>query len=175
MGDRYPVKAVGMGGRQALTGPEYGQIYDHFSVVYQYADGARLIGNCRQQPGCANDMSVQVLGTKGTANLAERKKGLRIKTSSGEWIYSGPQNQMYQTEHDEMIAGIRGGNPINNGEYMAKSTLLAIMGRTAAYTGGEIGWEQAANSREDLSPSRYDWDGTPPSSAIAVPGRTPFV
>ena len=65
MKDQYPVKAVGMGGRQVLTGPEYGQIYDHFSVVYEYADGAKLVSNCRQQPGCKNDMSVQVIGTQG--------------------------------------------------------------------------------------------------------------
>ena len=53
MKEQYPVKAVGMGGRQVLTGNEYGNIYDHFSVVYEYAGGARLISNCRQQPGCA--------------------------------------------------------------------------------------------------------------------------
>ncbi len=81
---------------------------------------------------------------------------------------------MYQTEHDELFASIRAGKPLNNGEYMARSTLLAIMGRMAAYTGQEITWDMAMNSREDLSPSRYDWDGTPPSSNIAVPGQTPF-
>ncbi len=82
---------------------------------------------------------------------------------------------MYQTEHDELFAGIRSGKPINNGEYMAKSTLLAILGRMSAYTGQEITWEMAEKSREILSPNRYAWDAQPPASQIAVPGQTRFV
>ena len=77
---------------------------------------------------------------------------------------------MYQTEHDELFASIRNGKPINNGEYMAKSTLLAIMGRMAAYTGQEITWEMALNSKEDLSPTRYDWDAEPPAAQIGRAG-----
>jgi hypothetical protein len=173
MGERYPVKAVGMGGRQVLTGPEYGQIYDHFAVVYEYADGAKLLSNCRQQPGCANDMSAEVLGTRGRAEIGRR--GLRIRTAAGVWSYDGPKNEMFQTEHDELFAAVRGGKPINNGEYMAKSTLLAIMGRMAAYTGQEVTWEMALNSKDDLSPERYEWDAKPPASRIAVPGITQFV
>jgi predicted dehydrogenase len=175
MKGQVPVNAVGTGGRQVLTEAEYGQIYDHFSVVYEYADGAKLVSNCRQQPHCKNDMSVQVVGTHGRAELSERRKGLQIKTKGGTWTYSGPQNQMYQTEHDELFASIRNGKPINNGEYMARSTLLAIMGRMAAYTGQEITWEMAQKSKENLSPSRYAWDARPPGVPIAVPGQTPFV
>jgi len=175
MKNQYPVKAVGMGGRQVLTGPEYGQIYDHFSVVYEYTDGAKLVSNCRQQPRCKNDMSAQVLGTKGRAQFTERSKGLRIQTAGDTWIYSGPRNEIYQTEHDELFAAIRNGKPINNGEYMSKSSLLAIMGRMAAYTGQEITWEMALDSKEDLSPSGYDWDAQPPVADIAVPGETRFI
>ena len=174
MKEQYPVKAVGMGGRQVLTGNEYGNIYDHFSVVYEYAGGARLISNCRQQPGCVNDMSAHVLGTKGRAVFQERKNGLRIESNAGSWHYVGPQNDIYQTEHDEFFASIRGGRPINNGEYMARSTLLAIMGRMAAYSGQQITWEMALNSRENLGPDRYDWNGAPPVARIAIPGQTPF-
>ncbi len=174
MKDRYPVKAIGMGGRQALTEPEYGQIYDHFSVTYEYADGARLFSNCRQQPGCKNDMSIQVLGTRGRAELSERPKGLRTSGAGGDWTFPGPKNAMYQAEHDDLFAGIRAGRPINNGEYMARSTLLAIMGRMAAYTGQEVTWEMALNSREDFTPARPGWDTAPPASAVAVPGQTPF-
>ena len=82
---------------------------------------------------------------------------------------------MYQTEHDELFASIRSGKPINNGEYMAKSTLLAIMGRMAAYTGQEITWEMALNSKEDLTPPRYDWNVKLPDPPIALPGVTKFV
>ena len=135
MKERHPVKAIGMGGRQVLTGPEYGQIYDHFSVVYEYADGARLFSNCRQQPGCKNDMSAQVLGTKGTRRHRGAAQGLADRIDERTWHYDGPENKMYQTEHDELFASIRSGRPINNGDYMAASTLLAIMGRMAAYTG----------------------------------------
>ncbi len=175
MNERHPRKAIGMGGRQVLTGPEYGQIYDHFSVVYEYEDGARLFSNCRQQPGCKNDMSAHVLGTKGRADIAERRRGLRIESKSGSWHYDGPENKMYQTEHDELFASIRSGRPINNGDYMAASTLVAIMGRMAAYTGQEVTWEMALNSKEDLSPTRYDWNASPPVAGIAVPGQTPLV
>ena len=175
MKDRYPARAIGMGGRQVLTGTEYGNIYDHFSVVYEYDDGARLISSCRQQPGCKNDMSVQVLGSRGQADISERRGGLRIRTSSGTWVHDGPKNPMYQAEHDELFASIRNGRPINNGEYMARSTLLAIMGRMAAYTGQQVTWEMALNSKEDLSPARYDWAAGPPSSRIAAPGTTRFV
>jgi predicted dehydrogenase len=175
MKEKYPIKAVGMGGRQALIGPEYGQIYDHFSVVYEYADGARLVSNCRQQPQCKNDMSCHVMGTKGRAQFAERRRGMRIHSGGGEWVFDGPQNQMYQTEHDELFASIRNSKPIQNGEYMARSSLLAIMGRMAAYTGQEITWKMAMNSKEVLSPSRYDWNAQPPIAQVAIPGQTQFL
>jgi predicted dehydrogenase len=175
MKDQYPIKAVGMGGRAALTEPEYGQIYDHFSVVYQFADGTKLVSNCRQQPHCKNDMSAQVFGTRGRAELSERRNGLRIKTDVANWTYAGPQNHMYETEHAELFASIRSGKAINNGAYMAKSTLLAIMGRMAAYTGQEITWEMALHSKETLNPDRYAWDARPPAVQIAVPGQTRFV
>jgi predicted dehydrogenase len=174
MKGEYPKKCVGMGGRQVRTEPEYGHIYDHFSVIYEYADGARLFSNCRQQTGCKNDMSAQVVGTKGRANFAERKKGLQITSNGSTWIFDGPPNEMYQTEHDELFASIRKSKPINNGEYMCKSTQLAIMARMAAYTGQEIGWQQAWDSKEDLTPARYEWGpiATPP---VAIPGVTKFV
>ena len=105
--------------------------------------------------------------------LAERRRGVWIKSAS-DWYYNGPKNNMYQTEHDELFASIRKGKPINNGEYMTRSTLLAIMGRMAAYTGQEITWEMAMNSKEDLSPSEYTWRGTPPPAQVARPGQKRF-
>jgi hypothetical protein len=81
---------------------------------------------------------------------------------------------MYQVEHNEMFAGIRSGNPINNGVYAARSTLLAIMGRMAAYTGEVITWERALNSKEDLSPAKYAW-GDAPRRPVPRPGITRFV
>jgi len=166
MRDQYPVSAVGMGGRQARTGPEYGQIYDHHSVVYEYANGVRLFSNCRQQQGCHNDMSAHAFGSKGYALVAERRMQI------GDWTWDGPKNNMYQTEHDELFRAIRDGKTINNGEYMAKSTLVAIMGRMATYTGALVTWEQALNSKEDLTPPAYDWKIPLTQPAIAIPGVT---
>jgi predicted dehydrogenase len=174
MKDEYPVRAVGLGGRQVLTGPEYGNIYDHFSVVYEYANGVKLFSNCCQHPRCRSDMSAQVAGTKGRARFSDRKHGLAIQ-ANGDWHYDWPTNDMYQTEHDLLFAAIRAGKPINNGEYMAKSTLLAIMGRMAAYTGQQITWEMAVNSKEDLTPASYDWNVRLPAPALAMPGQTKFV
>ncbi|MDB5334936.1 MAG: hypothetical protein JWN70_555 [Planctomycetaceae bacterium] len=175
MKDEYPVKAVGMGGRAVRTGPEFGHIYDHFSVTYQWDNGAKLFSNCRQQAGCKNDISGHILGSKGRAQLIERKRGMVIKSDAGDWVFNGPENDLYQQEHDELFAGIRAGKPINNGEYMAKSTLLAIMGRMAAYTGQEITWDMALNSQEDLTPPRYAWDVTLPVPPVATPGITKFI
>jgi hypothetical protein len=80
-----------------------------------------------------------------------------------------------QTEHNELFASIRNGRLINNGEYMCKSSLLAILGRMAAYTGQSITWEQAMNSKQDWSPPRYDWDVKLPEPPVAMPGVTRFV
>lgn len=175
MKEQYPTKAMGMGGRSVLTGREYGNIYDHFSVVYEYPNGARFISNTRHHPKTKGDMSAHAIGTRGLAQFNEKTNGLMIRADKKTWIYEGPFNQMYQTEHDELFASIRSGKPINNGEYMSKSTLLAIMGRMAAYTGQEISWEMALNSKEDLSPPKYDWNVKLEHPPIAVPGVTKFV
>lgn len=174
MQDQYPVSAVGLGGRQVRTKPEHGHIYDHFSIVYEYKNGAKFFSNTRQIPGCRNDMSANVLGAKGRAQLNERKGGLVIQTAE-KWVYEGQHNDMYQTEHDEMFAAIRSGKPINNGEYMTKSTLLAIMGRMAAYTGKQVTWDMAMNSKERLGPTEYDWNAKLEEPAVAMPGVTQFV
>lgn len=172
MRGQYPTKAVALGGRQVRTGPEFGHIYDHFSVVYEYANGAKLFSNCRQQERCANDTTVHAMGTRGRAEISERRM---LIAGPANWLQPGrDDNDFYQTEHDELFASIRNGRPINNGEYMCKSTLMAILGRMAAYTGREITWDQAYNSREDLTPARYEW-GPLPTPPVAMPGRTPFI
>jgi predicted dehydrogenase len=174
MKDKYPVKAMGLGGRTVLAGEQYGNIYDHFSVVYEYADGQRLVSNCRQQPGCKNDLSVHVLGTRGRAQLSEKENGMWIKGPK-DWAFEGMTNELYQAEHEELFASIRASKPINNGDYMARSTLLAIMGRMAAYTGQQITWDMAMKSREDLSPPDYDWSVKLPEPPVAIPGVTKFL
>jgi predicted dehydrogenase len=169
MKDEPPVKCVGLGGRQVRTGPEYGQIFDHMSVVYEYANGVKGFASCRQQDGTHSDVSDHILGTKGTCNVFRHS----IKGETN-WKYDGPKNNMYQTEHDELFASIRNATPINNGEYMCRSTLLGIMGRMACYTGKEITWEQALNSQENLTPEKYEW-GPLAVAPVALPGVTQFI
>ncbi|MEX0718845.1 MAG: Gfo/Idh/MocA family oxidoreductase [Planctomycetaceae bacterium] len=174
MGNKYPTVAYGLGGRQVQTGAGSGNIYDHFAVVHEYDDGARLISNCRQIPGCFNNISSHFLGTKGEAHLDEGGRGQWCESGGERWQFSGRAKNMYQVEHDLLMASIRKGEPINNGEYQAKSTLLAIMGREACYTGQRITWDQMMNSKQDLSPPAYDWNVELPEPPVAMPGRTKF-
>jgi myo-inositol 2-dehydrogenase/D-chiro-inositol 1-dehydrogenase len=164
-----------MGGRHVRTEKKYGNIFDHHSIVYEYADGAKLYSNTRQMKGCKSNMSAEVQGSAGRARFSERRNGVTIDANGKDlWVYRGEDNDVYQTEHDELFASIRSGKPINNGEYMAKSTLLAIMGRMATYTGQEITWDMALNSKEVLGPEKHEW-GPAPAVRVAMPGLTKFV
>lgn len=169
----YPDKAIGMGGRQVRTEAKYGNIFDHHSVTYEYADGSKLVSNCRQQAGCETEMSAAVHGSRGRAFLNESK--VMVYTDS-KWRHREKEGQkgIYQLEHDRLFASIRGAKAVNDGEYMSKSTLLAILGRMATYTGKVVTWEQAMNSQEDLTPEKYAW-GNAPEVVIAVPGVTTVV
>jgi len=168
MKDTYPVKATASGGRQVRTGKEFGHIYDHFSTVFEFANGAKCFSNCRQMAGCDNDISDHFYGTKGRCDVFKHQI-----FGENAWKFAGKDNNMYQTEHDELFASIRAGKPINNGDYMAKSSLMAIMGRMAAYTGKSITWDMAMKSKEDLSPAKYEW-GSIEMPPVAMPGMTKF-
>jgi len=171
----YPVKAIGMGGRQVRTDKKFGNVFDHHSVVYEYEDGAKLFSNTRQMKGCKTGMNAEVQGSAGKARFSERRNGVTIDAQGKDrWVYRGEDNYVYQAEHDKLFASIRAGKPINDGEHMAKSTLLAIMGRMATYTGQEITWEMALNSKESLGPEKHEW-GPAPDAPIAMPGLTKFV
>lgn len=169
MKDEPPVKATGLGGRQVRTQPQYGNIFDHHAVVYEYANGTKLFAFCRQQDNCSSDVNDYILGSKGKVDVMAHKI-----TGETNWHFRGPQPNMYQVEHDELFASIRSGMPIDNSLYMARSTMLAIMGRMATYSGQTITWEQAINSQEDLTPPTYDWTSLPVAS-VALPGVTKFV
>jgi predicted dehydrogenase len=169
MGDKPPLQCFGSGGRQVRTEPGYGNIYDHFSIVYEYPGGVRGYHNCRHWRGCAQRVKDYILGAKGTCDVFAPSI-----TGENAWRYRGSKPNMYQVEHDEMFTGIRSGNPINNAADAARSTLLAIMGRMAAYTGEVITWERALNSKEDLSPAQYVW-GEAPQRPVPRPGVTKFV
>jgi len=173
MHDVPPVSCVGIGGRQVRTGEEYGHIFDHFSIIYSYADGQRGYHMCRQQAGCATEVADYFTGTKGIGTI--KTFGPLEITGEKPWKFKGERPDMYQVEHNELFASIRKGEPINNGDRMATSTLLGIMGRMAAYTGQVIKWEDALNSEEKLGPADLsDWNAQIPVPPVAMPGVTKF-
>jgi hypothetical protein len=169
MGDQPPVRATGLGGRQVRTEEKWGNIFDHHAVVYEYDNGVKLFAFCRQQDGTSTDTEDYFLGTRGRCEVLRH-----CITGPINWTYSGPKPNMYGVEHVELFASIRAGKPLYNGDYMATSTMLAILGRMATYTGRAITWKQAIESKEDLSPAKYEWCELE-APAVARPGVTKFV
>jgi predicted dehydrogenase len=167
LGDEMPVKAVATGGR---VFPNEGNTYDNCFVAYEYASGIRGFLACRAYAGCHGDYSDYIIGTGGVCTVSNG----HVPTIKGqhEWRYAGPTNNMHQTEQDELFASIRAGKPINDGPRMARTTLMAIMGRMAAYTGQEVTWDQALNSQETLMPAKLDWNTKLNLPPRALPGIT---
>jgi len=167
----YPVKATASGGRVQRTDEKWGNIYDHFNTVYEWEDGVRGFSSCRQWSGASNDVSDFVFGSRGTCNLQRH----RIEAGSWKWRHrSDEPDDMYQNEHDVFFASIRANEPIDNGDYMCESTLMAIMARLAAYTGKTVTREAVLNSKLDLSPKEYVW-GDHECAPIAIPGVTEMI
>jgi predicted dehydrogenase len=170
MKDVPPSTCTAVGGRQIPA--HGGNIFDHMEVNYEWEDGTRGFLAQRQIPGCHNENFLTVIGSKGTGLVNSR--GVSIIGES-RWRYQGEKPNMYQVEHNELFTSIRAGKPINDGDRMAKSTLMAIMGRSAAYTGDQITWEMAMGSRQVLVPEIKDWNSVVEAQPTAMPGRTKFV
>jgi predicted dehydrogenase len=171
MHDEPPVSVVAFGGRQVLQGEDYGNIYDHFASTFDYANGVRLFSSCCQINGIDSDVTDTFIGEDGICQTQMFRQEIK---GAKPWKHRGKYRSMYQVEQDEMFAAIRAGKPINNGTYMVRSNMMAIMARMAAYTGKKITWEQAMNSQEDLSPSKYEL-GPLSVAPVATPGVTKFV
>ncbi|MFO0958604.1 MAG: Gfo/Idh/MocA family oxidoreductase [Isosphaeraceae bacterium] len=169
MDDKAPLRCWGTGGRQVRTDPKYGNIFDHFAIVYEYPNNVRGYHTCRHWVNSANQVKDYVLGSKGTCDVF----GNTI-TGRGEndtlFRYRGPKKNMYQVEHDELFAAIRKGDHLRNVDRAAASTMLALMGRTAAYTGKVVTYDEVLNSTERLVPEAFDWDDNVPKTPIPVPG-----
>jgi predicted dehydrogenase len=162
----HPVKALALGGRQARPNKNYGHIYDHFAVEFEYANGARMFSQCRQMNGCDGKVEEAVMGTKGNSNCSNY-----IRPSQGQlWRFRDDVPNPYQQEHQDLMAGIRAGKPINEAQSIAESTLTGIMGRESAYTGRIVEWEQVLNSQTRLGPPTYEF-GPLPFPAVAIPGE----
>jgi len=168
----HPVRAVGMGGRQVRTSPEYGHIFDHFAIDYEFENGMHAMSMARQIDGCERSVSEALVGTKGSLDLIDRQL-YRIK-GPNSWQFKGKEQDSYLQEHTDLIEAIRSGKPLNELKNVAESTLTAIMGRMSAYTGKAVTWEQALNSSEDLMPTQLTW-GKLPLPAVATPGQTQLV
>ncbi|MGQ0633480.1 MAG: Gfo/Idh/MocA family protein [Planctomycetaceae bacterium] len=178
----YPITAQGQGGRQVRTGKEFGQIFDHHSVEFEYADGARMFSQCRQIDQCWGQVSEHVQGSKGRASLESSKHFFEIVGGKDVWKYPGKSPNPYQVEHDDLFASIRSGNPINEAEYSAMSTMTAILGRLATYSGKVVTMDEALASKISLQPKEYNFQTDPPvlpnadgSYPVAVPGMTSVV
>jgi myo-inositol 2-dehydrogenase/D-chiro-inositol 1-dehydrogenase len=174
MKDEYPVSCVASGGRACRTEEKYGDAYDHFNTVYEWKSGLRLFSSCRQWEGApSRDVSDWLFGTKGRANIqAHQIWG----EQAWRWKDDGVPDDMYQNEHDVFFARLRKGDIVDNGQYMCDSTLMAIMGRMAAYTGSEVTFEAALHSQEKLGPdlATLTLEMAPPKPVVAVPGITKF-
>jgi len=167
MNGMLPVAATGMGGRQARTDDKYGNIWDNFSVVYEYETGAKVFNQCRQTSGCFVDVNDIIYGTGGTCDLMKHTIVANGKTWKGKDV---PLSEAYQTEHNELFAAIHKGEPINDGEVSAHSTLMGILGREAAYTGKRIKWDELLASDLSLAPKKFEF-GNIVMPDVPVPGQ----
>ncbi len=172
-GDAQPLKATGTGGRQSRTGKEYGNIYDHFAIEYEYENGAKGFHFSRQQKDCSNSYGVEMMGNKGQC-VVDCIRGRHTIKGAEDWRFRGDSNDMYQQEHDELFASIRNDKPMNDGEWMAQSTMLGIMARMVAYTGQTITYDEAINSEEKLGPTHIDANTVFADPPVAQPGITKF-
>lgn len=165
----HPVYAQGMGGRQVRTGEEFGEIFDHHAVEFEYENGVRLFSYCRQIAGCWSSVSEHAHGTNGFAVINDNV----IRPKEGKvWRHRGRDSNPYQAEHDDLFASIRSGSPINEGEIGAISTMTAILGRMASYSGKRLRWDEAMASTKALMSGPCDWTTVPPAPHVAIPGQT---
>ncbi|MBN1421473.1 MAG: Gfo/Idh/MocA family oxidoreductase [Planctomycetes bacterium] len=175
MGNRAPVKCHGLAGRSTMVEEKYGDVFDHHSVVYEFANGVPIYAFCRTTTGCYDQNSSVIRGTKGGASLLN----CRIWGETN-WQWDGACDP-YQKEHDVLFASIRSGKPVNNGDYMVRSTLICVMGQLSCYTGSEVTWDQVNASdfyyppkpeecRDDMEPpTKPGPDGRYP---VPIPGIT---
>lgn len=173
--EQVPLQCHGLGGRSSMTEGKYGNVFDHHSVIYELESGVRIYAFCRTTTGCYDESSSIVLGSKGKASLTN----CRI-WGEKNWRWQG-QCDPYQAEHDRLFAAIRSGQPINNGDYMVRSTLTTIMGQISCYTGKQVTWEEINASDFAYAPKPEECrDGMAPpvqpgpdgSYPVYIPGQT---
>jgi myo-inositol 2-dehydrogenase/D-chiro-inositol 1-dehydrogenase len=171
----YPTEAIGIGGREVRKGKEYGEIFDHHVVEFEYDDGMILNSQCRHQPGTVANVSEHLVGTKGKATEG------KIMSLNGEtlWRHRGREDKnAYQVEHDVLFHNIVNNIPVNDAKNGAMSTMTSLLGRMATYSGKKVTMEEALKSEISLAPEAFTWDTMPKSLPdadgfypIPVPGK----
>jgi predicted dehydrogenase len=167
----HPVRAVALGGRQTRTEPIFGHIYDHFTIDYEFADGSHCMMMCRQQDACDKKVANEFVGTEGTAFVLPQYYITGKKPWKLEESVSTDLGNAYVQEHTDFINSIRAGKPLNELKQVTESSLTAVLGREAAYTGQAITWDQILNAKQSLMPKTLEWGPmtTPP---VPMPGQT---
>ncbi len=174
LGEQPPLKAFGSGGRSTGFGTVYGDVFDHCSIVYEYANGVRMYANVRTHNACYGEVTDTFMGTKGRCYLLKN----RIEGQTN-WQYKGPKSNMYDAEHVVLFDAIRSGKPVNNGSYMARSSMLAVLGQMVCYTGQQLTWEDALKSSYKTGPDEFSWQMQSPVKPdangcypVPIPGIT---
>ena len=171
-----PISAYGSGGR--FTRPEDSEMWDNVAVDYEYPGNKTLSFMCRQLPGSASDNSNVVYGTEGICHIGAMSRGSRITDRKGNeiWKMDGSIGEAYQQEHKDLVDSIRNGTPIVELKQTADSSLTAVMGRMAAYTGQKVTWDFVTKeSQLDTFPEQLTWESSLPEPRHAVPGATKLV
>lgn len=178
MADDHPVEAEGMGGRQVRIGRDFGEIFDHHAVEFTYKSGLKLFSYCRHIKGCWDSFSQHAHGANGVVDLIGAGKGtLSVKGQAPKTFEHGPDG--HQVEMDDLFAALVAGKPYNEADWAATSTMTAILGRMATYSGKIVKWDEAVKSELDLMPKTLAWDAPTPVNPgpngiypCAIPGVT---
>lgn len=165
---KHPVKAISLAGREVRKDPAYGHVFDHFATEFEYDNGVKMISMCRQIDGTSGRVMEWIVGTKGVSDANSF-----IRTTD-TWKFEGERPNPYVLEHKDLIAAIRSGTPVNEAKRVTESTLTAMMGRMAGYTGLQVTWEQALNSKESLVPEKCEF-GPMTVPQVAIPGQTKLI
>ncbi len=178
MAQGHPVEAHGMGGRQVRVAPGIGEIFDHHAVEFTYANGVKMFSQCRQIPNCWGSFSQHAHGTKGYADIDGGGQA-KLVVAGGPARHWKSQPDGHQLEMDDLFAALLAGKPYNEVGAVVDSTMTAILGRMATYSGKLVSWEDAVRSELNLLPERLTWDAEPKSKpgadgvyACATPGVT---
>ena len=180
MKGQYPVAAQGQGGRLVRDSDDYGNIFDHLYVEYNFPDGSKLLSQHRHMKNCFNHVAEYADGTRGVASVISKSRAAIELYDSRQPIWrSREQGNSYQTEHDRLFEAIRYDLPHNEAEHGAHSSMTAILGRMAAYSGRELTWAEAINSQRRITTDAETWDAAAPVQPlpgggyeIPVPGLT---